>query len=146
MPTLISSNHFQTCGKTEWVCNNMRKVVHVSKSFYCILKSCLRLFGCLQETTHIFSVGFRSVSWSIKDVNLPTFQKRAHNFRFVALGAVLHENSAFMNVQISSNMSFGNLRYFVPNMVVQEQLCPTQMACWAKNYVTILTRAAQWMT
>ena len=25
------------------------------------------------------------------------------------------------------------------------QLCPTQMAYWAKNYATILTRAAHWM-
>ena len=26
------------------------------------------------------------------------------------------------------------------------QICPTQMAYWAKNYVTILTRAANWKT
>jgi len=26
-----------------------------------------------------------------------------------------------------------------------EQVCPTQMGYWAKKYVTILTRAAQWM-
>ena len=26
------------------------------------------------------------------------------------------------------------------------QLCPTQMAYWAKKYVTILTRTAHWMT
>jgi len=26
-----------------------------------------------------------------------------------------------------------------------DQLCPTQMAYWANNYVTILTRAAHWM-
>jgi len=26
------------------------------------------------------------------------------------------------------------------------QLCPTQMAYWAKNYVIILTRTAHWMT
>ena len=26
------------------------------------------------------------------------------------------------------------------------QLCPTQMAYWAKNYVTILTRSAHWIT
>ena len=26
------------------------------------------------------------------------------------------------------------------------QLCPTKIAYWAKNYVTILTRAAHWMT
>jgi len=26
-----------------------------------------------------------------------------------------------------------------------DQPCPTQMAYWAKNYVTILTRAAHWM-
>jgi len=26
------------------------------------------------------------------------------------------------------------------------QLCPTQMAYWAKNYVTILTTAAHWIT
>ena len=26
------------------------------------------------------------------------------------------------------------------------QLCPTQMAYWAKNYVTVLARAAHWMT
>jgi len=26
-----------------------------------------------------------------------------------------------------------------------DQLCPTQMVYWAKNYVTILTRAAHWM-
>jgi len=26
------------------------------------------------------------------------------------------------------------------------QLCPTQMAYWGKKYVTILTRAAYWMT
>ena len=26
------------------------------------------------------------------------------------------------------------------------QLCPTHVAYWAKNYVTILTRAAHWMT
>jgi len=25
------------------------------------------------------------------------------------------------------------------------QLCPTQMAYWAKNYVTVLARAAHWM-
>jgi len=25
------------------------------------------------------------------------------------------------------------------------QLCPTQMAYWAKNYVTIFTRAEHWM-
>jgi len=25
------------------------------------------------------------------------------------------------------------------------QLCPTQMAYWAKNYVTISARAANWM-
>ena len=28
---------------------------------------------------------------------------------------------------------------------VLNQLCPTQMAYWDKNYVTILTRAAHWM-
>jgi len=28
----------------------------------------------------------------------------------------------------------------------QEQLCPTQTAYWAKNYVTTLIRAAHWMT
>jgi len=107
----------------------MRKVVHVSKSF-------LLHFKELLETVWLFSRHYPHLfgwipvsSWSIKDVNLPTFQKRAHNFRFVALGVVLHENSAFMNVQISSNLSFSNLRYFVPNMVVLEQLCPTQMAC-----------------
>jgi len=27
-----------------------------------------------------------------------------------------------------------------------KQLCPTQMAYWAYNYVTILIRAAQWRT
>ena len=27
-----------------------------------------------------------------------------------------------------------------------DQLCPTQMAYWVKNYITILTRAAHWMT
>ena len=27
-----------------------------------------------------------------------------------------------------------------------DQLCPTEIAYWAKNYVTILTRAARWMT
>ena len=26
------------------------------------------------------------------------------------------------------------------------QLCPTEIAYWAKNYATILTRAANWMT
>jgi len=29
--------------------------------------------------------------------------------------------------------------------VTYRQLCPTQMAYWAKKYVTNLTRAAQWM-
>jgi len=27
-----------------------------------------------------------------------------------------------------------------------DQLCPTQMAYWAKNYVIVLTRATHWMT
>jgi len=27
-----------------------------------------------------------------------------------------------------------------------DQLCPTQLAYWAKSYVTALTRAADWMT
>jgi len=26
-----------------------------------------------------------------------------------------------------------------------DQLCPSQMAYWAKNYVTIFTRATHWM-
>jgi len=30
--------------------------------------------------------------------------------------------------------------------VVFDQLCPTQMAYWAKYCVTILTRAAHWRT
>jgi len=33
--------------------------------------------------------------------------------------------------------------YFVFGL---DQLCPTQMAYWAKNYVIVLTRAAHWMT
>jgi len=27
-----------------------------------------------------------------------------------------------------------------------DQLCPTQMAYWAKNYVTVFIRAAHWIT
>jgi len=32
--------------------------------------------------------------------------------------------------------------WFADEIVPLVQLCPTQMAYWAKNYVTILTRAA----
>jgi len=34
----------------------------------------------------------------------------------------------------------------IPQYICIAQLCPTQMAYWAKNYITILTRAAHWMT
>ena len=52
------------------------------------------------------------------------------------------------------SFSTGNLRLLLKiveselceRSVCLNQLCLTQMACWAKNYVTILTRAARWMT
>ena len=30
--------------------------------------------------------------------------------------------------------------------IILDQLCPTEIGYWAKNYVTVLTRTAHWMT
>jgi len=49
---------------------------------------------------------------------------------------ILNKKSAILGKRFCISNTFIRLR----------QLCPTQMAYWAKHYVIILTRAVHWIT
>jgi len=56
----------------------------------------------------------------------------------------LSGNLGRMNGWLSCEVCFFRVAYCIIKWIVQ--LCPTQTAYWAKKFVTMLTRAAHWIT
>ena len=86
-------------------------------------------------TTHCSAIAFYSES--------PSVFRDDSSWNWIKIGRRFIQLRHFKKHFIANcNGRFLSAAFNISMRLPLEQLCPTQMAYWAKNYVTILTRAA----